>query len=187
VRHCLFISVKLCLRSECFWVHSVSWKSAMPRPGTFLLAALAVTAIDMFTFTDSNDYRSTIKQDAVGGTHDYHATPGFCARYLYLVQCAEERPTFELSSGPNSAALMLVYRKPPRSTCHPVLDGQDEFPRPESHVEPASAGGGNEPAAHVWGDCTPGGSLLPPYTMPNHRCFVMPSELAHFRPHTTRS
>ncbi len=86
---------------------------------------------------------------------------GYCARFLYLVQCAKERPTPELAAGPEAAALQLVYRTPPRTTC-PATEGAPR-PRPARDVElPAAGGGGKEPAARVYGDCTAGGVGPPP-------------------------
>jgi hypothetical protein len=85
---------------------------------------------------------------------------GYCSRFLYLVQCAEERPTPELAAGPESAALQLVYRTPPRPAC-PAAGTGGGRPRPVEDVPlpPAGGGGGGgEQWARVYGDCFAGGA-----------------------------
>ena len=102
------------------------------------------------------------KHRLVGGLSSV-AVPGFCARFLYLIQCADERPTPELSSGHDSAALLLAYRTSPRPTCDAGGEGgRGESPRPAADIRLAAAGGGAEPPVRVWGDCAKGGPLRSP-------------------------
>ena len=87
--------------------------------------------------------------------------PGYCARFLYLLQCAEERPTPELSGGARAAVLQLVYRTAPRRTCGG--GGGSAEPRPATDVVlPPAPDGSVEPVVRVWGDCGATGAPVPP-------------------------
>jgi hypothetical protein len=130
------------------------------RRGLLSLLRIAVlAAISTTTFNEQPPIHP-VGESGAGGP-----IPGYCAQFLYLVQCAAERRTAALSAGPDSAVLQLVYRAAPEVTCGGG-DGRGGRARPFEEVLPrafgwdeAAAGedfgrpAHEQAAVRVWGDC----------------------------------